>query len=145
MSAPKERFYEAELAPFLAAIEAKVDFIMTAHVIYTAFDKTCPATLSKKIITDLLRQELCYEGIIIGDDLDMKAITDRYDDAKACRKTFEAGADMAMICHESPRRENAWEAVRAAIDSGEISEERLGQSLSRIITAKVARPHRGAE
>ena len=144
---PKERFYEVELAPFRAVIEAKVDFIMTAHVVYPAFDKVYPATLSKKIITDLLRHELCYEGIIVGDDLDMKAITDRYDDAEACRLSFEAGADMAMVCHESPRRINGWEAIRAAIDSGEFSQERLYQSLNRILSAKtkVVRPLRGAE
>jgi beta-N-acetylhexosaminidase len=133
---PISRFYDTELQPFIAAIANKVDFIMTAHVVYKVFDDKYPATLSKKIVTDLLRDELEYEGVIIGDDLDMKAVCDRYSDEDAARLTFLAGADMALVCHESARREKAWEAVREAIDKGKISEERLSKTLARIMDAK---------
>jgi beta-N-acetylhexosaminidase len=71
---PPERLREVEFAPFRAAIEARVATIMTAHVLVPAFDETRPATLSKRIVTELLREELNYDGVILSDDLEMKAV-----------------------------------------------------------------------
>ncbi len=131
----KSRFDEAELEPFRMSIAQKVDFIMTAHVIYPAFDKVYPATLSKRIVTDLLREKMGYDGIIIGDDFDMKAVSDRWDE-KGAAIAFEAGIDMGMVCHETPRRENLYESVRKSIIEGRISETSVKERLHRIISAK---------
>jgi beta-N-acetylhexosaminidase len=91
------RLAEVELAPFVALC-SKLPAIMTAHVVFDAFDGECPATLSRKVIDDLLRAELGYAGLVFSDDLEMKAIADRYGvDAAACR-AIEAGCDHVLIC-----------------------------------------------
>ena len=92
-----ERIHALELQPFRAAIDADVAAIMTAHIIYPAFDAARPATLSPTILTDLLRKELGFDGLLITDDMEMKAIDDRYRSGEAAVMAVEAGADIVMV------------------------------------------------
>src|SRR5437870_8912576 len=90
---PPERLREVELVPFRAAIEAGVATIMTAHVLVPALDETRPATLSKRLVTGFLRDELQYDGVIVSDDLEMKALANDYQVPESAVLAIEAGCD----------------------------------------------------
>ncbi|MBI3988969.1 MAG: beta-N-acetylhexosaminidase [candidate division NC10 bacterium] len=136
VSHPKERLDAVELQPFAEAIEAGIPALMTAHVLYPSLDPWYPATLSKAILTDLLRGELGFPGLIVSDDLAMKAISDRYGSGEAAVRFLEAGGDLVLICHTWERQMEAIEAVKYAVEEGRISEERIEESLRRIIAVK---------
>jgi beta-N-acetylhexosaminidase len=95
---PPDRLREVEFVPFKAAIEAGVAFIMTAHVRVTSIDEERPATTSPKIIQKILREELGFEGVIVSDDLEMKAIADSYTAGDAAVATVAAGCDAVLMC-----------------------------------------------
>src|SRR5262249_37790848 len=95
---PPDRLRHIELPPFAAAIAADVAAIMTAHVLVPSLDEQRPATLSKRIVTDLLRRELGFGGVIVSDDLEMKAIARDYAPAEAAVLAIEAGCDGVLIC-----------------------------------------------
>src|SRR5207248_11447079 len=95
---PPERLREVEFAPFRAAVDAHVATIMTAHVLVPALDEKRPASLSRAIVTDILRRELRYEGVIISDDLEMKAIANAYTAPEAAVLAIAAGCDAMLIC-----------------------------------------------
>ena len=102
---PPERLREVEFAPFRSAIEAGVATIMTAHVLVPSLDEEVPATLSKRIV-GLLREELGYQGVILSDDLEMKAIAGRYAVPDAAVRAIASGCDGVLICsgdHDGPR------------------------------------------
>ena len=96
-----ERLKAFELYPFKKAIENNVAAIMTSHVFFPAFEKeeNLPITLSKSVLTDLLRKELGFKGLLITDDLEMGAITESFGIAQAAQRSFMAGADQLLICH----------------------------------------------
>ncbi|MCY4403258.1 MAG: beta-N-acetylhexosaminidase [Candidatus Poribacteria bacterium] len=129
---------KVELVPFCNAIDAGVAAIMTAHILYPGLDNQMPATLSHTILTKLLREELGFEGLIITDDLEMKAIEERYDISKAAVLTIQAGADMLLIPWTLQKQQNAFNAVRQAIKTKRITKTRLNDSLRRILKAKNA-------
>jgi len=133
---PLERFNDHELKPFKTAIDEKVDFIMTAHVIYPSIDAEFPATLSRKIITDILRHQMGYNGIVVSDDMDMKAIADRWSDGEATELAVKAGVDITLVCHESERLVTAYEAIRRIIVCGGFPDGSHETSLGRILHAK---------
>ena len=93
---PPDRLRAVEFAPFKAAIEAGVAFIMTAHVLVTSIDDERPATLSPKIVRNLLREELGFNGVIVSDDLEMKAIADSYTPGEAAVAAVAAGCDVVF-------------------------------------------------
>lgn len=97
----RERLLDVEIYPFKVAILQGIDTIMSAHVLYPALDKEYPATLSKKIITDILRIKLGFKGVIITDDLSMKAITSYYCLDEACYLAVRAGINMLLVTHQS--------------------------------------------
>lgn len=132
----KSRFEEAELRPFEMAIEEEVDFIMTAHVKYPAFDEKYPATLSRKVVTGLLRYQLGYSGVIVADDLDMKAITDTWSDDEAVELAIGAGVDMILVCRQGNRQQNAFEKIRWMIDGQKTATDEIKMRLGRILKAK---------
>lgn len=133
---PAARFRDVELFPFRAAVEDGVEFIMTAHVIYTSFDRDHPATLSKKIVTDLLRHETGYKGVIISDDMDMKAIADRWGDEEAAALAYNAGCDIALACRDANRQEKIYETARRMILEGELDEKDVRERMGRIMNLK---------
>jgi beta-glucosidase len=129
----RARLDRIELAPFRAAIAAGVDSIMTAHLLLPELDDRDPATLSAPILTDLLRRDLGYEGLIVTDALVMQAIAARYGAAEAAVLAFEAGADILLMPADP---DAALDALEEAVLSGRIAEARLAESLGRIWQAK---------
>ena len=133
-----ERIQAIELKPFRAAIKSEVGAIMTAHIVYSAFDSDRPATLSQPILTNLLRGELGFEGLIITDDMEMKAIDKRYRSGEAAVMAIEAGADMVLSLWTYQNQVKVCNALVSAVKSGRISEERIDQSVDRILKYKEA-------
>ncbi len=135
IKADRERLDHLELVPFRAAIAAGVGSIMTGHLSVPALepDPNTPATLSPRILTDLLRKQLGFEGLVITDAMDMGGITVRYPPGDAAVRAFVAGADALLM---PPVPEAAYDALLAAAKSGQITEERLDASMRRILLAK---------
>lgn len=135
---PRERLNSVELVPFKAAIAAGVDAIMTAHVFFPAIENNpdLPATLSSLVLTGLLRQELGFKGVIITDDMEMKAISDRYSPGEAAVKAILAGTDIVLIASQPTHHQAALNAVQKAVADGQITKERLDQSVRRILELK---------
>jgi beta-N-acetylhexosaminidase len=131
-----ERMHDMELRPFRHAIDNELATIMTAHVSYPKIDPQFPATLSYIILTDLLRDQLHFKGVIVTDDLEMCAIIDHYGIEEASLMAFQAGADILLICKERERQVAAMEAIYRAAKDGTISETRLDASLRRIARLK---------
>ncbi len=132
----RERIHALELQPFRAAIDADVAAIMTAHIVYPAFDADRPATLSPSILTDLLRKELGFDGLLITDDMEMEAIDDHYRSGEAAVMAVEAGADIVMVLWTSAKQIEVFDALLSAVKSGRISQARLDQSVRRILKNK---------
>jgi len=131
----REHLEKVELVPFRAAIAAGVGSIMTGHLNIPALepDPNAPATLSSRILTDLLRRQLGFEGLIVTDAMDMGGITVRYAPGDAAVRAVLAGADALLM---PPVPDAAYEALLAAAQSGQISQERLDASVRRILLAK---------
>lgn len=124
---------QCELIPFAENLD-KTDMVMVAHIALpnVTGDKT-PASLSYKVMTEKLRNEMGFKGVIITDGLGMNAITNQYSSGKAAVMSFKAGADILLI---PAKIKDAYQAVLAAVNSGEISQERLDESVLRILTLK---------
>jgi len=136
----KERLHQIELLPFRKAIEAGADAVMTAHVIFPAFEmEEIPATLSRRVLTELLREEMGFDGVIVTDCLEMHAIAKSCGIAEGAVRAIEAGADLVLVRHTLSDQIAAIEAVREAVVSGRISEDRINQSLQRILELKTNR------
>lgn len=136
----RNRLDQVELLPFHRAIEAGVDAIMTAHVIFPAIEpEPIPATLSRKVLTGLLREEMGFDGIIITDCLEMHAISKPYGVAEAAVLAVEAGADLILVSHTLQDQISAVEAVVEAVRTGRVDEATINQALERIISWKTAR------
>ena len=131
----KEELYQCELIPFIQGIEDEVPFIMMGHIsLPNVVGDDTPASLSKTIVTDLLSDELGYKGIIITDALNMGAVSQQYTSAQAAVKALNAGVDMLLM----PADFNAaYQGILAAVQSGEISEERIDESVEKILKTKV--------
>ena len=128
---------EIDLPPFRAAIDAGIDSIMTAHIVVPALDDSGrPATLSQPILTGLLREELGFEGVIVTDSLAMDGVRTMFDDDRVPVEAILAGADQMLM---PPDLTVAIDGVAAAVASGEITEERLDDSVRRILVQKIER------
>lgn len=124
----------SDFIPFQAGIEAGADFVMVSHVTVSAVDgDALPSSLSKTMMTDVLRNELGFQGIIITDALNMSAITEYYTTEEAAVKAIVAGADMLLMPDDFYA---AYDAVLAAVQDGTIPEERIDESLERIYRVK---------
>jgi len=134
ITADRERLNRLEFVPFRAAIEHGVDSVMTAHISVPALDDSgLPATLSQKIMTGVLRDELGFKGIVVTDALEMGGIAKRFGTGDAAVRAIQAGADVLLI---PPDPHAAIEAVVAAVNSGKISRKRMEQSVTRVLIAK---------
>jgi beta-N-acetylhexosaminidase len=102
-----------ELTPFVHACREGIETLMTAHALYRTLDQEFPATLSEKIVTGLLRQDLGYAGVVFSDDMEMKAITENYGDEESAERAVRAGVDVLLYCHELPRAVRAFEFLSA--------------------------------
>jgi beta-N-acetylhexosaminidase len=138
VSKTSDEIRSTELVPFQAAIETGVDAIMTAHVAYPELDSASlvPATLSKPILTGLLREELGFNRVIITDSMGMGAITANYSPGEAAVMAVEAGADMILASGQVDVQTGVREALLEAVQTGRISEQRIDQSVTRILLLK---------
>jgi beta-N-acetylhexosaminidase len=127
-----EGLEEYELVPFRAAVATDLPSIMTAHIIYPAIDPEFPATLSKKILTGLLRERAGYNGVIVTDSMGMDAIDKNYGRGQAAILSILAGADMIEALGSQASQIQTFEALEAATRDGRISPERIQESLMRI-------------
>jgi beta-N-acetylhexosaminidase len=134
---PPERLREVEFSPFRAAIEAQVATIMTAHVLVPALDEDRAATLSIKVVTGLLRDELHFDGVILSDDLDMKAISSHFTVPAAAVLAVEAGCDGVLICSaDHDVHAQALEALIHAVEQGRLASSRVEDALKHQLRAK---------
>lgn len=135
MAMDRERLNAIELVPFRAAIAAKVDSIMTAHVTLPAVEpEEVPATVSKNVIGGLLKRDLGFEGIVTTDAMDMAGLSAKYPPGEAAVRAIEAGVDVLLIPSNADR---AVDGVVKAVESGRISRERIRQSVEKVLAAKV--------
>jgi beta-N-acetylhexosaminidase len=127
---------ERDFLPFEAAIKAGVPAIVLSHALYPINDFTAPASLSREVVTDLLRGELGFEGVAITDDLADAAITTSYSVPDAAVEALRAGADMLFISGPAGDQQAAYAAVLGAVRRGDIPRERVDQAVRRILIAK---------
>ncbi|WP_438449301.1 beta-N-acetylhexosaminidase [Gorillibacterium sp. sgz5001074] len=132
-----DRLEQVELVPFRAAIAAGVDAIMTAHVRFPAVEPGgLPATLSRRVLTGLIRETLGYDGLVITDCLEMKAIADHFGVEEGAVLAVAAGADMVLVSHTAERQAGAFEALLRAAESGRLPMERVDEAVRRVLRLK---------
>ncbi|MEU1037105.1 glycoside hydrolase family 3 protein [Streptomyces sp. NPDC005551] len=130
----RELWSELDAVPFRAAIRAGIDSIMTAHIMVPALDPAGdPATLSRPILTGILRGELGYDGVVVTDSLGMEGVRTKYGDERVPVLALKAGVDQLL---NPPSLDVAWNAVLAAVRGGELTEARLDESILRILRLK---------
>ena len=132
----RERLNQVELPPFRAAIDQDVAAFMTAHIWLPQLEpeKGVPSTLSKSVLTNLLRDELKFRGMIFTDAMSMRGVTLAFEPGEAAVRAVEAGADMLELI---PDVEAAFNGIKGAVTSGRLTEERIDQSVRRILEAKL--------
>ena len=136
----KEVLMAEDILPFKTIIDGNEPndyFILVSHLKYPALDEEYPASLSSKIMTDLLRYELGYKGIIITDDMEMGAVANHNDFRSIGVNAVKAGADIVLVCHEYEHQQEVYLGLLDAVNSGEISQERIDESVKRIIKVKL--------
>jgi len=127
------RMRDLELIPFAAAVAEKVDVIMTAHVLFPAVERAgVPATLSRPILTGLLRDEMGFDGVICSDCMEMSAIAERFTPAEAAVRSVAAGADLVLFSHTVEALRAAQAAVTAAVADGRLAPDQVRRSLERV-------------
>ncbi len=139
-----DRLRRVELLPFARAAAAGIPMIMTAHVVFEALDADLPATLSRRVLGEILRGELAYRGVVVSDDLDMKAIADHIGAADAAVRAIEAGCDALLLCRDRANQDAAFESLVRAGESSPSLRTRIAEAASAVrrlkSTAPPARP-----
>ena len=131
------RLDKFELVPFKNAIAAgNIDAIMIAHILLPKIDPQYPASLSKKIITDLLKERLNFKGLVVTDDLTMGAIVENYSLEEAAVQALKAGSDLLLVCHDVQGQFKVLEAIKEAVISGVIPEAQINKSVFKILKLK---------
>lgn len=134
---PPDRLRAIEFEPFRAAIAEQVAFIMTAHVLVPSMDDTQPATLSPAIVQTVLREELNFGGVILSDDLEMKAVSAHHTVPDAAVRAIRAGCDAVLVCQgDVDLQARTLEAIVKAVESGMISSARIDDAFARLKRAK---------
>jgi beta-N-acetylhexosaminidase len=137
-----ERLERVELAPFRAAAKVGIASFMTAHVIFQAVDSKYPATMSRAVLTGILRDKLGYDGVVVTDDVEMKAIADNYGIEEAVLLGLDAGVDHFLCCHTAAQAHRAIDAIVRAVENGKLRRETLDSATRRFATlrARYERP-----
>ena len=133
---PLEQFRQSDFLPFQAGIDAGAGGVLVSHNIVTCLDPELPASLSPAVVTDLLRERMGFDGVVFTDDLTMGAVSNTYGMGEAAVLAVEAGCDVLLVCHGRDNLQAAYEALLDAVDSGRISQQRLNESVYRILTLK---------
>lgn len=137
----RNTFDTIDLVPFKKIISENDNskfMVMVSHYKYTAFDAENSATLSPAVMTDLLRNELGFKGVVITDDLNMGAVSKYHDEKSLSVASVKAGADIILSCHEYEKQRKMYEGILDAVKSGEISEDRINDSVRRVLKMKSA-------
>lgn len=130
-----DELMECELLPFIAGIEAGAPVIMVGHItVPNVTQEDVPATLSHELVTLLLREQLGYEGLVVTDSMVMQAVTDRYSSASAAVKAVQAGVDLILMPQSLTK---SVAGIADAVQSGELTEERIDESVLRILQTKL--------
>ncbi|MGV9840616.1 glycoside hydrolase family 3 protein [Streptomyces fungicidicus] len=130
----RDQWEQLDAPPFEAAIAAGIDSIMTAHIVVPALDPSeDPATLSRPILTGILREELGYDGVVVTDSLGMEGVRTKYGDDRVPVLALKAGVDQLL---NPPSLDVAWNAVLNAVRDGELTEDRLDESILRVLRMK---------
>ncbi len=133
-----ERLHRVELVPFAEAIAAGVSVVMTAHILLPKIDPERPASLSRRMMTEVLRQKMGFAGVILADDLGMGAIARRYGAGEAAIATFQAGTDVAALCHDWSAARPAMETVARARERRQFNDKEWKASCARVERASAA-------
>ncbi|MBU3144118.1 beta-N-acetylhexosaminidase [Clostridium sp. CF012] len=131
-----KRLKSFELIPFEQAIKNNADAVMIAHILLPKIDSENPSSLSKIIITDILRSNLKFKGVIITDDMTMGAIVKNYNIGEAAVKSVKAGTDIVLVCHGYDNEVEVINALKNSLLKGEVSESRIDESVYRILSLK---------
>lgn len=131
-----KRMREVELVTFQAGIDAGAKALMTAHTIFPAFDQEYPATLSKKILTDLLRGEMGFKGVVVSDAIGMAAILKKWPLPLACAMAIKAGVDTILLKADDESRAQCLFGIKSAVERGDLSEERVNDAVRRLLGMK---------
>ncbi len=127
----RERLRTLEMAPFAAAIRQGIPMVMTAHIVCESLDPDHPASLSRTIIDGHLRGELSFRGVVVSDDMEMKAIADRYSMAQAAVGAVRAGSDLVLVCNTPECVREARAGIADAIEAGHIGHATLADAQMR--------------
>jgi beta-N-acetylhexosaminidase len=133
-----DRLRRIELGPFAAAAAAGMEAIMTAHVVFRAVDADVPATLSPAVLTDLLRGELGFRGVIASDDLGMKAVAERYPIEELSVRAVAAGCDVLLIREPAEKQRRAFDALLKEAEGSPVFRRRIEESAARVAHLKAA-------
>lgn len=131
-----EELRNFEFIPFVKAIESGCDVIMVSHIILNEVDSSNPASLSKIMISDLLRKDLEFDKVVITDDMSMGAITSIMSIEEACIRSIKAGCDILLLGNAYEEIEQVIDSIKLKIYNGEISEEHINKSVNRILELK---------
>ena len=137
----RARLDDVELAPFRDA-RAAMPMIMTAHVVFDALDATVPATLSRAVITELLREEIGYAGVVVSDDLEMRAVSERWGVAESAVRAIDAGCDALLVCSDTTLLFDARSALIERAENDDAFAERLHDAATRFVTLRAGAPPR---
>jgi beta-N-acetylhexosaminidase len=140
----RARLDQVELPPFRAAIGAGIAALMTAHVVYEELDAGVPATLSRSICASLLRAELAFEGVLFSDDLEMKAVADKWPVERAAIEAVWAGCDALLICSDESAQARAHEALVREIETSARFRDRCSEAVTRSLRIRRLCPPRPA-
>lgn len=130
-----EELEELEFIPFKKGIEKGADMIMTSHILFPKIDKNNPATFSKEIITNILREKLNFNGVIITDDITMDGLKD-YNIIDVPIKALKAGCDIILVCHSYDDQVKIIEKIKEEVKNGSISEKEIDEKVYRILKLK---------
>lgn len=140
VNASRRELMKWDVMPFLSCIREKNPsdyFIMVNHATYSKLERNVPASISKVIQTDFLRRDLGYQGVIITDDIAMGALSKYYAPPDIALRAVRAGADIILTCHVYQNGADAYLRLLRAVEKGEIREERINESLRRILRVKL--------
>ena len=132
----KKRMHDVDLVPFKSAIDAGCMAIMTGHSVYPAYDDKYPTTLSKVLLTDLLRGELDFEGVIVSDAIGMAAILKKWPLPQACAMAIAAGCDTILLKADDESRSQCFFGIKRSVENGDLPEERLNDAVTRLLRMK---------
>ena len=117
---PRSRLEDVELRPFRRAIEAGVATVMASHLLVRELDEALPASLSRRVVTGLLREDMGFQGVVVTDDLEMKALSKHWTPARIGALAAQAGCDLLAFCKSHDAQVEAMESVIRAVEAGEV-------------------------